>query len=314
MLLNTWLPPTQHVLRGNPPIVRSEQAQSPLDLGPAPAGFRAVDSSDGSIAYSGPSLVHSRLVNSGIQLIGLRHGQAQSNAESQSLGQPLLYGQSESPLTEKGRRQAEECALKLMAQLGGDDWLREAIQDPKKLPVLVSSDLSRAKETAAILKAGLAQRAEELGGPEARKVVEQNVTTEGDARLRETNFGRFERRPLADLEKAYPEFVSNWRPSSGVGTDYLHRFPGGESRGDVMKRMGNFLDGCCLRFSGRTVIMISHGETLLSTRALLGQASTAAGKVSAETGAIPNATPVWFVGNEKNQAARGWSHVPYDLE
>lgn len=269
--------------------------QSPLELSPAPSGFAAVEDVDGSLNYSGTNYLCKRLAFADVQVMAVRHGQAESNAQSETLGQPLLYGQSESPLTDKGRQQARDCAGKLYEQLGGSQWLGEALQDPSKLPVLVSSDVSRAVDTAAILKAGLAEEAEKLQGPEGRRIIEQQLQILSDPRLRETNFGRFETRPLAELQTAYPDFVSHWRPSQGMGTDFRHRFPGGESRADVMKRVGHFLDGCCLRFPGKTVIMVSHGETLLSTRALLGKAPVQGGKVAAETGAIPNATPFWLV-------------------
>ena len=311
MLIMSWpsLPPARPLA----PIQRPQQTQS-LELSPVPCGFRAVDDVDGSLAYRGPSLVYRRLQFAGVQLMAIRHGQSESNAQSQALGQPLLYGQSESPLTDKGRLQAQECAQKLYEQLGGEDWLRQALDDPRLLPVLVGSDVSRAYETATLLKAGLADQAEKLAGPEGRAVIEKELPVLSDPRLRETNFGRFETRPLAELERAYPEFVSHWRPNEGMGTDFRHRFPGGESRADVMRRVGQFLDGCCLRYPGKTVIMVSHGETLLSTRALLGKAPAAEGKVRAETGVIPNAAPFWMVHDRQAQTFPASARRPYDLE
>jgi len=293
MLIPAWhshTPPARIVAQVTRPM-----QQSPLELSLAPSGFTPVEDLDGSMKYSGSNFLCKRLAFANVQVLGVRHGQAESNAQSEALGQPLLYGQSESPLTDKGRQQARDCAGKLYEQLGGSHWLSQALEDPSKLPVLVSSDVSRAQDTAAILKSGLADEAEKLQGPEGRRIVEEQLTILSDARLRETNFGRFETRPLAELQNAYPDFVSHWRPSQGMGTDFRHRFPGGESRADVMKRVGNFLDGCCLRFPGKTVIMVSHGETLLSTRALLGKAPVQEGKVAAETGAIPNAAPFWLV-------------------
>lgn len=292
MLILAWPPaPPPAAIR----LLAQSFSSQALELAPAPAGFAPMDEVDGSLAYQGPSLLCKRLVYSGVEVLGVRHGQAQSNAQSEALGQPLLYGQSESPLTDKGRAQAQSCAQQLFLQLGGTDWLAQALEDPELLPVLVGSDMSRAQETATILKAGLAAEAEKLAGAEGRAIIERELQVHSDARLRETHFGRFETRPLAELQRAYPDFVSHWRPSEGLGTDFRHRFPGGESRADVMRRVGNFLDGCCVRFPKRTVVMISHGETLLSTRALLGKAPTTEGKVGAETGVIPNATPFWLV-------------------
>jgi broad specificity phosphatase PhoE len=286
-----------------------------LELAPVPSGFAAVDERDGSLAYQGPSLLCDRLVNAGVQVMAIRHGQSLSNAQSESLGQPLLYGQSESPLTDKGRAQAEACAQQLYEQLGGEEWLSRALDDPDLLPVMVGSDLSRASETATILKAGLAEQAQRLAGPQGRAQIEKDLLVLTDERLRETHFGSFETRPFAELQGAYPDFVSHWRPSDGLGTDFRHRFPGGESRADVMRRVGNFFDDCCLRYPRKTVIIISHGETLLSTRALLGKATETEGKVAAETGVIPNATPFWLVHDHgPRQGLPAVARRPYDLE
>ncbi len=309
MLLPAWIPNAPPPLRILAQIVRPLQ-QASLELSPAPCGFSAVEDVDGSLNYQGPNLLCKRLGFAKVQVLGVRHGQAQSNAQSEALGQPLLYGQSESPLTDKGRQQARECSLKLYDQLGGSQWLSEALDDPSRLPVLVSSDVTRAQDTAFIMKAGLAEEAEKLRGAEGRSIIEDQLQVISDARLRETHFGRFETRPLAELQSAYPDFVSHWRPSEGMGTDFRHRFPAGESRADVMKRVGNFLDGCCLRFPGKTVIMVSHGETLLSTRALLGKAPVQEGKVAAETGAIPNATPFWLV----QDRLPAYESCPHDLD
>jgi len=296
MPLLPWVPPPPP--RQIPPAV-VRQVETRLELAPAPTGFESVDESDGSLTYLGDSAVLKDLLLARVRVLALRHGEAVSNAQSEALGQPLLYGQSESPLTEKGRQQAVRCAELLMTELGGHEWLLGALEAPQQLPVLLCSDVSRARETADIMQAALAQRAEELGGLAGRGVVEAQLIVDCDARLRETHFGRFERRPFAELKLAYPDFVSHWRPSNGQGTDFRHRFPGGESRADVMCRMGDLLQSCCQRFPGRTIVLISHGETLLSTRALLGKSPVQSGKVTAETGLFPNATPFWLVGGEK---------------
>lgn len=297
MPLLPWVPPPPP--RQIPPAV-VRPVENRLELGPMPVGFESVDESDGSLTYLGDSPVLRDLLLARVRVLGLRHGEAVSNAQSEALGQPLLYGQSESPLTDRGRQQAAGCADLLVTELGGQDWLQSALLDPQQLPILLCSDVSRARETADIMKACLAQRAQDLGGLPGRAVVDAQLLVCGDVRLRETHFGRFERRPFAELKHAYPDFVAHWRPNHGQGTDFRHRFPGGESRADVMCRMGDFLQSCCQRFPGRTVVLISHGETLLSTRALLGKSPLQSGKVTAETGLFPNATPFWLVGGEKS--------------
>lgn len=313
MHILAWIPPLP--LRPVAQVRRPPQETARLDLASAPPGFSAVEDQDGSITYRGSSMLHRRLENAGVRVLGVRHGQAVSNAQSETLGQPLLYGQSESPLTDKGRRQAAECTAAMLQQLGGTEWLQQALSDPALLPVIYSSDLSRTEETAAILKAGLASEAERLAGASGRETVERHLQIVADGRLRETNFGRFETRPFAELQRAYPEFVSHWRPADGMGTDFRHKFPGGESRADVMRRVASLLENCCLRHAQRTVILVSHGETLLSTRALLGKAPLVNGKVAAESGVIPNAAPFWLVNENREQGLpSGCTPRPHDLE
>lgn len=297
-------------------IRRPQQAKENLELAVAPPGFAPVDDADGSLAYKGSPLLYRRLQSAGLKVMALRHGQAQSNAQSEVLGQPLLYGQSESPLTEKGRQEARDSVGSVLEQLGGESWLRDALVHPEQFPILLTSDMSRTEETAEIIKAGLADEAERLGGPEAREVVEQNLAIVRDARLRETNFGRFETRPYSELKRSYPDFVANWRPSDGPWVDFRHRFPGGESRADVMRRVAGLLENCCLRHRDKTLILVSHGETLLSTRALLGKAPQVKGKVAAESVSIPNAVPFWLVNGERCQDLPGRSCPPCstDLE
>ena len=133
------------------PVRRTTQRDEGLTLAPVPRGFSEVDPVDGSIAYKGESQLKRLLESNGVKLIAVRHGQSQSNADSEQTGQPLLYGRSESPLTDKGRQQAQACAVELYRELGGDEWLKTCIDDPSKLPVFISSTVSRTVDTANIL-------------------------------------------------------------------------------------------------------------------------------------------------------------------
>ncbi|MEW6280163.1 MAG: histidine phosphatase family protein, partial [Candidatus Eremiobacterota bacterium] len=292
-----------------PPPVRTAArnrtvATDTLPLSPHPPGFQPVDDADGSLAYQGPSWVKRRLENNGVRLVAIRHGQSQSNADSEKLGQPLLYGQSESPLTDLGREQARTCAARLYSQLGGDDWLRGCLDHPEKLPVFLSSPVSRSMDSAELLVQHLRDRVLELGGEEALGRLASHLVVQPEPRLLETHFGRFEGHPLSDLQQAHPDFARNWLPPEGMGTDFRHRFPGGESRADVMLRMACLLDGVARVHAGRTVVVMTHGECLRATRAVLGQAPVQEGKVRAE-GGMANATPYWLVGAAPGGASGG---------
>jgi 2,3-bisphosphoglycerate-dependent phosphoglycerate mutase len=73
-------------------------------------------------------------------LILVRHGQSQWNARS------LFTGWGDPPLTDRGRRQAQESGRQLASRVDGDNRV-----DP--LEVVHTSQLARARETAAILLA-----------------------------------------------------------------------------------------------------------------------------------------------------------------
>lgn len=278
-----------------PSRIQAAAGSERLTLSPVPRGFSAVDPGDGSLAPNGPSLVKRRLESNQVRLVAMRHGQSQSNADSEQLGQPLLYGQSESPLTDLGRQQARDCAVELYGQLGGDEWLRRCLVDPRQLPVFIASPVSRASESAEVLAGYLKQKVAELGTPEDSLRLAPFLSVQTDPRLLETSFGRFETHPLGDLEREFPEFVSHWRPPQGLGTDFRHRFPGGESRADAMNRMTSFLDSLTLLYPGRTVCVMAHGESLMAAKGVLGLLPVEDGKLRAQ-GGMQNAKPYWFVG------------------
>lgn len=293
-----------------PPLPPAQLVQIPqctLELSPVPQGFVAVEEEDGSLCYSEDSPISLQLQKAAVQLLAIRHGESLSNAQSERLGQPLLYGQSESPLTTRGRHQTELCAERLLVELGGLAWLWRALEDPSGCPVFISSDVERARESAEILKAYLVRKALGMGGGRAAALLDSGLLVLSDRRLRETHFGKFEGRPFRELSLSHPQFVAHWRPADGQATDFRHRFPGGESRADVMRRMSDLLLEVCQRFPGRTVVLVSHGETLLSTRALLGKSPVVDGKIKAETGLIPNAEPFWLWGGTQSQLI--WSEA-----
>ncbi len=266
--------------------VQSEAERADLSLAPSPPGTQPVSDADGSLAYRGPSFTRARLEANGVNLVVIRHGQSEANAADGI----LLYGQSETPLTQKGRDQAAACAGAFFEQLGGDSWLRSCAADPSRLPVFLSSPLSRAMDSANIICGYIQDRAAALG------LDPLPLTVVPDPRLKETHFGRFEKRDLSEVTSAHPDFIANWRPPAGMGTDFRHRFPGGESRADLMRRTNSLLNGIAQVYPGRTVVCMSHSECILGIRTVLGQSPVAEGKVRADTGAVANAKPYWLVG------------------
>lgn len=120
-----------------------------------------------------------------------RHGETDYNAELR------MQGQLDSHLTVKGIGQAERAAPAL-AELAPQ--------------LIVTSDLSRAADTAAL-----------LGRATGLPVAE-------DKRLRETHLGRWQGRTHSEVEDGWPGQLERWRSDPGWAP------PGGENRLTVAAR------------------------------------------------------------------------------
>ena len=128
------------------------------------------------------------------RLIVWRHGRTEWNATGR------FQGQLDPPLDEEGRRQAAQVAPLLAAGL------------PRDETVVVSSDLTRAVETASALTAVL------------------GVDLRIDPRLREHGLGCWEGLTRDEVAERYPEQFADWRAGHPV------RGRGGEEAGQVAER------------------------------------------------------------------------------
>jgi probable phosphoglycerate mutase len=113
---------------------------------------------------------------------------------------------------------------------------------------VVSSDLARARETAAILSDGLA-----LG-----------VAT--DPLLRERCFGGFEGGPLANLTSDVTGIAD------GLVVDPDARPAGGESFRDVVRRAELFVERASLEWPDRPLLVVTHGGMIRALRAYCARA------------------------------------------
>jgi broad specificity phosphatase PhoE len=145
-----------------------------------------------------------------------RHGETEDNRP------PLRFqGRRDTPLNATGRRQASELATRL--------------RDRGDLAALYTSDLARARETAAVVGRVL--------GLEPRE----------DPRFSEGDRGRWEGRLMDDVERDEPEHWAAWRRAGGG-----FRFPGGESLTDVQERVLAALADVERHGDGRAVV-VCHG-------------------------------------------------------
>lgn len=146
-----------------------------------------------------------------------RHGRTASNAGG------LWQGQLDVPLDDVGVAQAEEAARVL-----------------RKLPPgrLVSSDLSRALDTAAALA--------RLTGLEV----------ESDPALREVHAGRWEGLSRADIESRWPDDLAAWTRGDDVPVG------GGERRSEVAARAAEAVERHAAATPSGILVVTSHGGAL----------------------------------------------------
>lgn len=156
----------------------------------------------------------------------IRHGVTDWNREGR------WQGQRDVPLNDEGRRQARQAAERLRDQ---------------PLEAIYTSDLSRARETAAVLS-------EATGAP----LVE-------DPRLREIHLGAWEGLSFDDIRQSYGDRLDRFR-----ARPHKERAPGGESVPDVQHRVLGALEEVVDRHPHGEVALVSHGLALavIKTRLL----------------------------------------------
>ncbi len=139
----------------------------------------------------------------------IRHGQTDWNLDRR------LQGQTDIPLNNNGKEQAEEAAKEIV---------------DLKIDRIISSDLSRAKETAEIIN----------------KKIRKEITF--DKRLREVNYGDYEGK-LIETIKDEDWDVFNQNPEK----------KNGESRKHVYERVKSFLQEIN---EEENVLVVTHGGAL----------------------------------------------------
>ncbi|MDA5543008.1 2,3-diphosphoglycerate-dependent phosphoglycerate mutase GpmB [Yersinia rochesterensis] len=153
-----------------------------------------------------------------LQVYLVRHGETIWNAARR------IQGQSDSPLTDTGVRQAELVAQRVRSQ---------------GITHIITSDLGRTKQTAQIIADAC------------------RLTIVEDPRLRELNMGVLETRPIESLT---PE-EEQWRKQMVNGTAGA-RIPEGESMAELGRRMHAALNSCRELPEGSKPLLVSHGMAL----------------------------------------------------
>lgn len=178
----------------------------------------------------------------------VRHGQSAGNVARESAeatGQPMInipMRDVDIPLSPLGERQA--------GALGR--WFA-TMSEEERPTVVVSSPYLRAQETA------------RLTIDAAGMDLESDITYVTDERLREKEFGVFDRLTREGIEQKYPEQAEMW---SVLGKFY-HRPPGGESWCDVILRLRSVIGTITRDYRSERVLIVCHQVVVSCFRYLL---------------------------------------------
>jgi probable phosphoglycerate mutase len=153
----------------------------------------------------------------------VRHGESDWNAARRTQGQD-----DRARLSELGRAQAAQVAVTLV---------------PSAYDLVVTSDLARARETAAIIADLLA------------------LPVEVEPLLRERSFGILEGGPLSQVTGDLSGIVD------GVVVDPDARPSEGESFRDVAARAARFLESAATRWPSGRLLVVTHGGMIRALRA-----------------------------------------------
>src|SRR3954471_2141077 len=177
----------------------------------------------------------------------VRHGESAGNvaraaADVAGVGMiDLTVRDVDVPLSPLGERQADALGR----------WFA-AMDESERPEVILSSPYVRARQTGeAVCRAGgVAAGAKPL-------VV--------DERLREREFGVFDRLTAVGIREKYPELAEH-RALLGK---FYHRPPGGESWADVILRLRSALDTVSLHHADRRVLIVCHQVVVMCMRYIL---------------------------------------------
>jgi broad specificity phosphatase PhoE len=176
----------------------------------------------------------------------VRHGQSQGNVARDAADEAGLHEidihvrDVDVPLSQLGHSQAEATGR----------WFA-ALPSKERPEVIMSSPYLRARQTAeAICNAG------GMAGP-LKPVI--------DERLREREFGIFDRLTSIGIRSKFPEEAAH-RQMLGK---FYHRPPGGESWADVILRLRSALNTINLHYCDRRVLIVCHQVVVLCMRYIL---------------------------------------------
>jgi broad specificity phosphatase PhoE len=175
-----------------------------------------------------------------MKLYVIRHGQTDYNAQRR------FQGQADIPLNKQGESQVRRSGILLSQLLSPSN---AASLEPVRV---ISSDLLRTRQSTDILCAELMQAN-----------IQMNGQVQFDARLREFHCGLFENSTYDEFVYANPQIAADYMEQYNQDS-YATRYPGsgGESRLDVMQRVGRVLLEIQQETVVRNFIWVVHGGVI----------------------------------------------------
>jgi 2,3-bisphosphoglycerate-dependent phosphoglycerate mutase len=177
----------------------------------------------------------------------VRHGQSQGNVARDAADEAGAHEididmrDVDVPLSDLGLKQAEAAGR----------WFASLPRDERP-EIILASPYIRAKQTAEII----CKQGALTGGP-ARTII--------DERLREREFGIFDRLTTIGIRERFPEEAAHRRR---LGKFY-HRPPGGESWADVILRLRSMLNTINLQYCDKRIVVVCHQVVVLCFRYIL---------------------------------------------
>ncbi len=177
----------------------------------------------------------------------VRHGQSAGNVArdlADAAGHSMIdiaVRDVDVPLSELGERQARAIA----------HWFA-SLPETERPEVILSSPYVRAQQTAAAICAASGGTCGDRG-----PII--------DERLREREFGIFDRLTTHGIKEKYPDQAEH---RTLIGKFY-HRPPGGESWADVILRLRSAIDTISLHHADQRVLIVCHQVVVLCFRYIL---------------------------------------------
>jgi broad specificity phosphatase PhoE/CTP:molybdopterin cytidylyltransferase MocA len=169
----------------------------------------------------------------GKRLFLIRHGETRQHREK------IFLGQTDVPLSDRGREQAAEAAAELIdLDLSADR--------------IYASDLSRAAETAEIIREVLARNEKASGNARAK------IPVIPEPRLREMSLGEWDGRFISEIREQYPEEYEKRGadlPTYKFGNDSENYF---DLQYRAMKGLRSILERERIAGDSRDIVIVSH--------------------------------------------------------